>query len=89
MTKATPEQQKAGMDMWMKWGQKAASSIVDMGASLGKTRKVTKSGDASESSNDLGGYSILQAHDAGRVDRARRDHSHPSNVERWTRPRAS
>ena len=47
MKNATPEQQKAGMDMWMKWGKKAASSIVDMGAPLGKTLKVTKSGDAS------------------------------------------
>lgn len=60
MMKATPEQQKAGMDAWMSWGSKAASSIVDMGAPLGKSLRVTKS-DASPSTNDLGGYSILQA----------------------------
>lgn len=61
MKNATPEQQKAGMDAWMSWGKKAQSAIVDMGAPLGKSMKVTKNGDASTSSNDLGGYSILQA----------------------------
>jgi len=60
MMKATPEQQKAGMDAWMAWGKKAASSIVDMGAPLGKALRVTPSG-VSPTSNDLGGYSILQA----------------------------
>jgi len=57
---ATPEQQKAGMDAWMAWGQKAAASIVDMGAPLGKALRVTPGG-ASPVTNDLGGYSILQA----------------------------
>jgi hypothetical protein len=58
--KSTPEQQKAGMAAWMAWGQKAGSSIVDMGAPLGKSLNVTPKG-ASPSTNDLGGYSILQA----------------------------
>jgi hypothetical protein len=60
MMKATPEQQKAGMDAWMAWGKKAAASIVDMGAPLGKSLRVTTGG-ASPTTNDLGGYSILQA----------------------------
>jgi len=58
--KSTPEQQKAGMEAWMAWGKKAASSIVDMGAPLGKSLRVTPGG-ASPTKNDLGGYSILQA----------------------------
>lgn len=58
--KSTPEQQKAGMDAWMSWGQKAASSIVDMGAPLGKSLRVTN-GASSPTVNDIGGYSILQA----------------------------
>jgi hypothetical protein len=58
--KSTPEQQKAGMDAWMAWGKKAASSIVDMGAPLGKAIRVTPTG-MSPVTNDLGGYSILQA----------------------------
>src|SRR4051812_44413650 len=60
MMKATPEQQKAGMDAWMAWGKRAASSIVDMGAPLGKSLRVTAN-EASPSTNDLGGYSILSA----------------------------
>jgi hypothetical protein len=59
MMKATPEQQKAGMDAWMAWSKKAAASIVDLGAPLGKSLRVTKGG-ASPTTNDLGGYSILQ-----------------------------
>lgn len=60
MQKATPEQQKAGMDAWMAWSKKAASSIVDMGAPLGKSLLVTKAGPA-PASNQLGGFSIMQA----------------------------
>jgi hypothetical protein len=57
---STPEQAKAGMDAWMAWANKAASLIVDMGAPLGKSMRVTPAG-ASPIVNDLGGYSILQA----------------------------
>ncbi len=59
MKNTTPEQQKAGMEAWMVWGKKAAGSIVDMGAPLGKSLKVTPAG-ATPTTNDLGGYSILQ-----------------------------
>ncbi|HEX3696041.1 MAG TPA: hypothetical protein VH374_11705 [Polyangia bacterium] len=59
MMKASPEQQKAGMDAWMAWGKKAGGSVVDMGAPLGKSLKVTPAG-ASPTKNDLGGYSIMQ-----------------------------
>jgi len=60
MKSATTEQQKAGMDAWMAWGKKSASSIVDMGAPLGKAARVTPS-ETKPVTNDLGGYSILQA----------------------------
>ena len=60
MKKATPEQQKAGMDAWMGWSKKAGPSLVDMGAPLGKSVKVTPGG-SSDTTNDFGGYSIMQA----------------------------
>ena len=60
MKKASPEQQKAEMDAWMGWTKKAAASIVDMGAPLGKSLRVTHSA-TSPMTNDLGGFSILQA----------------------------
>lgn len=60
MMKASPEQAKAGMDAWAAWGKKAASSIVDMGAPLGKALTV-KPGSSTPIRNDLGGYSVMQA----------------------------
>ena len=75
MRQATPEQQKAGMEAWMAWGQKAASSIVDMGAPLGKSLKVEKGG-ASPTTNDLGGYSILQGESKEAVAKSLAGHPH-------------
>ena len=75
MMKATPEQQKAGMDAWMVWGKKAASSIVDMGAPLGKTLRVTPGG-SSPATNDLGGYSILQAESKEALAESMKGHPH-------------
>jgi hypothetical protein len=73
--KATPAQQKAGMDAWTAWTQKAGSSIVDMGAPLGKSMRVTTSG-ASPVVNDLGGYSILQAESKEALAETLKGHPH-------------
>jgi hypothetical protein len=75
MMKSSPEQQKAGMDAWMSWSKKAASSIVDMGAPLGKSLRVTKGG-ASPTTNDLGGYSILQAESKEKLGESLKGHPH-------------
>src|SRR5450755_4580623 len=75
MMKATPEQQKAGMDAWMAWSKKAASSIVDMGGPLGKSLRVTQGG-SSPTSNDLGGYSILQAESKEALGDSLKGHPH-------------
>jgi len=47
------------MKAWMAWAEKAKASIVDLGAPLGATLKVTPAG-SSPTRNDLGGYSIMQ-----------------------------
>jgi hypothetical protein len=60
MSKMTPEQAKSGMDAWMAWSKKAGSAIVDLGAPLGGSTKVTPSA-VTPSSSNVGGYSILQA----------------------------
>src|SRR5437868_1054610 len=75
MMKATPEQQKAGMDAWMAWGKKAAASIVDMGAPLGKSLRVTPAG-ASPITNDLGGYSIMQGESKEALAETLKGHPH-------------
>jgi hypothetical protein len=76
MKNTTPEQQKAGMDAWMSWSQSAARLIVDMGAPLAKSLRVAKSGDASPITNDLGGYSILQAESKEALAAALKGHPH-------------
>jgi hypothetical protein len=75
MKSATPEQQKAGMEAWMAWSKKAASSIVDMGAPLGKSLRVTPGG-SSPSTNDLGGFSILQAESKEALAETLKGHPH-------------
>jgi hypothetical protein len=75
MMKATPEQQAAGMDAWMAWATKASNAIVDMGAPLGKSLKVTSAG-PSPTRNDLGGFSILQGESKEAVAEALKDHPH-------------
>jgi hypothetical protein len=75
MMKATPEQQKAGMEAWNTWGKRAASSIVDMGAPLGKSLRVTRKG-AEPVFTDLGGYSILQAESKEALAASLKEHPH-------------
>ena len=65
MEGSTPEQQKTGMEAWIKWMEKNKKSIVEGGAPLGKTKRV----DAKEvpnTKNGVGGYPIVQvqSHDA-------------------------
>jgi hypothetical protein len=60
MKTMTPEQTKAGMDMWMKWARENQKSIIELGAPLGKTKKITAQG-ASDTRNEITGYSIVQA----------------------------
>ena len=72
---STPEQQKSGMDEWMKWSQKAAGSIVDTGAPVGKTVRVDAKG-ASPSKNDIGGFSIMQGESKESVAETLKGHPH-------------
>lgn len=72
---ATPDQRKAGMDAWMTWSKTSASSIVDMGAPLGKSLRVTTGG-SSPVTNDLGGYSILQGESKEALAETMKGHPH-------------
>lgn len=58
--KTPPEEMKGSMDAWNEWMEKNKEALVDMGAPLGKTKKVTTEG-ATDTRNMLGGYSIMQA----------------------------
>src|SRR5271156_4838390 len=63
MKESTPEQQKKGMEAWMKWMGDHKSSLVDGGAPLGKTKRVDAKG-VSDTKNGIGGSSIVQAETA-------------------------
>ncbi len=74
MANTSPEQMKIGMDAWMNWMKTNASALADMGAPLGKTKRVTSSG-VSSVKNEVTGYTIVEAesHDAA----AKMLHGHP------------
>ena len=83
MMKASAEEQKAGMEAWMSWGQKMAESIIDMGAPLGKAVKVSKGGDVVASPNDLGGFSIMKADSKETLAAQLREHPHFMMPDGW------
>src|SRR5215204_1238779 len=76
MKNATPEQQKKGMDAWMKWMNTNQAALVDGGGPLGKTKRVDANG-SQNARNEIGGYSIVQAesHDAA-AKLFEKDHPH-------------
>lgn len=51
---------RKGMEAWMKWAQDHQAAIVDMGAPLGRTKRVTKEG-ITDTRNNLGAYTVVQA----------------------------
>ena len=60
MKTATPEQMKAGMEEWKRWMEGKKESFADMGAPLGKNLRITANC-TEQVSNEVGGYSIIQA----------------------------
>ena len=83
MKSSTPEQHKKGMDAWMKWMNANKTSIVEGGAPLGKTKRVDSNG-ASNTKNEIGGYSVVQApsHDAA-AKLFDKDHPHLQMPGAW------
>jgi hypothetical protein len=75
MMKSTPEQQKSGMDAWNAWGKRAAGMIVDMGAPLGKSLRVSPKS-TEPVFTDLGGYSVLQAESKEALAASLKEHPH-------------
>ncbi len=60
MANTTPQDMKSGMDSWVKWMKSHKNALADMGAPLGKTKRVTTSG-VSSVKNEVTGYSIIEA----------------------------
>jgi hypothetical protein len=75
MAQASPEQMKAGMDLWMTWSRKAGTAIVDLGMPLGNGMKVT-GGSTGSSDSKVSGFSILQAESTKAVGDLMKGHPH-------------
>ena len=83
MKNSTPEQQKKGMDDWMKWMGNHKSSLVDGGAPLGKTKRVDAKA-TTDMKNEVGGYSIVQAASADAAAKIfGKDHPHLQMPGAW------
>lgn len=59
MANFSKEDQEKDMAAWKAWMEKHMASFADGGNPVGKNTQVTKSG-ATEVSNDVGGYAIMQ-----------------------------
>jgi hypothetical protein len=83
MKSSTPEQRSKGMEAWMKWMNENKASILEGGAPLGKTKRADAVG-VSDTKNNIGGYSIVQAetHDAA-AKLFGRDHPHLQMPGAW------
>jgi len=75
MMKATPAQMKTGMEEWTKWSKKNEKSVVDLGAPLGKTKRIASAG-ISDTKNEITGYSIVQGDSLESVAKLFKDHPH-------------
>ena len=72
MASSTPEQMKAGMDLWMQWASKAGDAIVDLGVPLASTGI----GSGPSVAGQINGYSIMQAESAEALDAVLDGHPH-------------
>ncbi len=75
IAKATPEQAKAGMELWMKWKNRNEKAIVDLGTPVGKGALVQQ-GSTSKSNSSVAGFSILQGDSMDAIKRMLADHPH-------------
>jgi len=71
----TPEQAKAGMDLWTAWSQQAGSALLDFGMPLGEGKHVTQDR-ANRSRADIRGYSIVEAGSLDEAVTLVKDHPH-------------
>jgi hypothetical protein len=59
----------------MKWSDKNKKSVLDLGAPLGKTMRVTPSG-MSPTKNEITGFTVVEADDFDSAAKMFKDHPH-------------
>lgn len=83
MKTMTPEAQAKSMEEWKTWMQANMASFVDAGAPLGKNVRATKD-TVSQISNEVGGYSIVQAESAEEAAKMMQSGPHHSMPDFYT-----
>lgn len=74
----SPEEQAAGMALWQAWAERCGLKLIDMGSPLMNGKSVNSKGDASPSTKEVAGYSLLQAEDWDEVMDLLEGHPHIS-----------
>lgn len=60
MANTSEEERNKSMGKWEAWMKKNMTSMADQGGPVGKTKRVATNG-ITDTRNDIGGYSIVQA----------------------------
>jgi hypothetical protein len=68
--------------MWMEWGGKAGSALVDFGLPLGESNRI-EGGRSSSGSSQATGYSILEADSLEAATKLLEDHPHLHQPDGW------
>lgn len=76
MMNITEEQRDAIMAAWMAWKNKVGNTVVDFGAPTMPASKSADGNSWSAGSNEMGGYSILQAESQEALQALCVDHPH-------------
>jgi hypothetical protein len=79
MASMSEEDGKKAMEDWGKWIDAHKANIIDAGAAMGKTKKVTREG-VTDVKNDITGYSIVQAESHDEAAKMFIDHPHSSMI---------
>ncbi|HEX4579957.1 MAG TPA: hypothetical protein VH498_08150 [Candidatus Dormibacteraeota bacterium] len=76
MANITPEQAKAGMELWGAWMEKNKGSITDLGAPLAGSKSVRRDSVADADNSTVSGYTLLEAASPDAVVKIVQDHPH-------------
>jgi len=78
MANATDEQKMEGMKPWMAWKETLGNQLLDMGSPLMPGTQMHPDGNEGQSSNDVTGYSMIQAPNMEEAKALLKNHPHLS-----------
>jgi hypothetical protein len=80
MATATPEERAAGMKPWADWMQGMGEGLIDGGSPFMPGTRINKDGSTTPSTNEVTGYSIIEANDQADALAKLKNHPHTQ----WT-----